>query len=298
MQIVSRVVVSCVTTEVVKVVSPAISIRADRIHLLNYVKRSREGDPSETARERLYDTVYGENVRRLREAGIEIMEHRDVRPYIFDECFHAIYDILTEEKGRGSALYVNVSAGSPEYAAAASIASMMIEGVNLFSVGTKASGYTVPFDRQLELLTHEGEIVGTAFEVYNPIGIDPFPLPTPDVESLKALKVFASVPEGARSNVNVIRELMRRGMWRFSRGDGPKGTTFEMEESGEHRTCLEEYKRRQRKEAVLYQRGYIDVWKKQQGWIEKSQAHPKRYCLTDKGKRYVDIFCSDTVFKL
>lgn len=298
MKIVSRVVVSCVTTEVVKVVDPAVSIRADRIHLLNYVKRSREGNPSEMARERLYDTVYEENVKRLKEADIEIVEHRDVRPYKFDECFHAIYDILTEEKRTGSALYVNVSAGSPEYAAAASIASMMIDGVSLFSVGAKASSYTVPFDKQLDLLTHDGEIVGTAFEVYEPIGIDPFPLPTPDVESLKAMKVFASIPEATRSNVNVIRELMRRGMWRFSQEDGLKGTTLEMEESGEHRTRLEEYKKRQRKEAVLYQRGYIDVWKKQQGWIEKSRAHPKRYCLTDKGKRYVNIFCSDAVFKL
>ncbi|MGE4212180.1 MAG: DUF6293 family protein [Candidatus Methanomethylophilaceae archaeon] len=292
---VKRVMIACVTTEVVKVTDPAIKLNVDIIHLLNYVKKADSRDPNQISREELFESVYQENVKKLKEAGIWVKEHRDVPIFIFDEFFRTIYKILADEKKWGSAVYVNISSGPPEYSAAAAIASMMMDGVELFTVGAKASGYTVPFERQKELLMHDGKLVGSAFEVYDPIKIDKFPLPTPDLKLLNALKIFASIPEVNRSNVKVIRELILHRAWRFSSSDDDcaLGTSVEFEDTnGEKLISVDKdlYAKRQNKEAVQYQRAYIDSWK-EKGWIEKSEINGKRYRLTKTGQRYIDTFC-------
>lgn len=300
LMITDRVMIACVTTEVVKITHPAEYIQVDRIHLLNYVKDAPNGTEDEIARKEFYESIYSATKQELGMFVDQIVEHRDVKPYLFDACFHAIYDILIEEKNKCSDIYVNISGGSPEYAAAAAIASMMVDGVKLFSVGTQASGYTIDFKKQLELAYHDGRLVGSAFQVLEPIPINKFPLLTPDVDLLKSLKVFNFLDLNQRSNINVIRELIRNHLWRFALDEMGTGTSVELEDdSGQlvSSNDREEYTKRQRKEAVLYQRGYIDKWKKE-GWIEKSKINGKRYQLTETGQRYVDLFCSDTVFKL
>jgi len=298
MQIMKRVMVACVTTEVVKITHPAHDTGVDRIHLLNYVKEGESNTQEEQDRKTFYEKIYSTVKQELGMFVDEVVEHRDVTTYNFDQCFHAIYDILYEEKCQGSDVYVNISGGTPEYSAAATIASMMVKGVKLFSVGTMASGFTVDFKKQLEQSYHDGHLVGSAFDVHEPFPIASFPLPTPDEDLLKALKVFVSIPVGRRSNVNVIRKLIEYGLWRFALDEAGTGTSVEFEdeasrfiEGGDY----EKYLKRQKKEAVLYQRGYIEKWKKL-GWIEKSSINGKRYDLTETGKRYVEIFCSDVVF--
>ena len=292
---IKRVMVACVTTEVVKVTDPAINLNVDIIHLLNYVKKAESDDPDQIAREELFESVYQENVRVLKEAGIRVKEHRDAPIFKFDEFFRTIYEILKDEEKWGSAVYVNISSGPPEYSAAAAIASMRVDGVELFTVGAKASGYTIPFNRQKEMLMHDGKLVGTAFEVHKPIKIDKFPLPTPDLKLLNALKIFASIPEAKRSNVTVIRELILNKAWRFSSSDDDcrLGTSVEFENADGKRLDTADknlYARRQNKEAVQYQRAYIDRWK-EEGWIEKSEINGKRYKLTKTGRRYIEVFC-------
>lgn len=291
---IKRVMVACVTTEVVKITDPAIKLNVDIIHLLNYVKKADSDDLDQIAREELFEAVYQENIKVLKEAGIKVKEHRDAPIFIFDEFFRTIYEILADEKKWGSAVYVNISSGPPEYSAAAAIASMMVDGVELFTVGAKASGYTVPFERQKGLLMHDGKLVGSAFDVHKPIKIDKFPLPTPDLKMLRALKIFGTIPEAKRSNVTVIRELIKNKEWRFSSSDEncTIGTSVEFEGSdGKMMDGIdkEQYSKRQNKEAVQYQRAYIDYWK-ENGWIEKSEINGKRYKLTKTGRRYVDIF--------
>lgn len=296
--VMKRVMVACVTTEVVKITQPAKDIRTDRVHLLNFIKAASNGDKAEKDREQFYRAVYNKVVEVLNGEKQEIYEHFNVRSFNFDDCFHAIYDILITEKRKGSDIYVNISGGTPEYAAAASIASMMIPGVKLFSVGTKATGHTIDFDKQLSMAYHNGELVGSAFEVHKPISINSFPLKAPDEDVLKCLKIFNSLPIGKRSNVNVIRRLIHNQLWKFALDEKGSGTSVELEnEDGEMlpSSDREKYLKLQRKEAVLYQRDYINKWKAD-GWIEKSKINGKRYQLTDTGKRYVDIFCSDVVF--
>ena len=300
LQITKRIMVACVTTEVVKITRPAHDIGVDRIHILNYVKEGKAGSQEEKDRETFYDMVYSSVRDDLRMFVDVVVEHRDVTTFDFDQCFHAIYDILYEERGKGSDVYVNISGGTPEYAAAAAIASMMVKGVKLFSVGTKASGFTVDFRKQLEQSYHDGCLVGSAFDVHAPFPISSFPLPTPEEDLLKALKVFVSIPVGKRSNVNVIRKLIKLQLWRFALDGTGTGTSAEWEDEDGRFVDGEDYGKylkRQRKEAVLYQRGYIDKWKKQ-GWIEKSAINGKRYDLTETGRRYVEIFCSDVVFRI
>ena len=300
MQIMKRVMVACVTSEVVKITYPAKNTKVDRIHLLNYVKEGESDSEEEQDRKIYYETIYSGVKKELDMFVDEVVEHRNVITYDFDQCFHAIYDILYEEKRRDSDIYVNISGGTSEYAAAAAIASMMIKGVKLFSVGTKASGFTVDFKKQLEQSYHEGQLVGSAFDIHEPFPIASFPLLTPDEELLKALKVFISIPVGQRSNVNVIRKLIRYKLWRFAQDEIGTGTSVEFEdENGKlmSNKNIDDYLKRQKKEAVLYQRSYIDRWKKE-GWIEKSSLNAKRYDLTNTGRRYVEIFSSNVVFEI
>lgn len=300
MQIMKRVMVACVTTEVVKITQPAHDIGVDRIHLLNFVKEGDSNIQEEQDRKTFYGMIYNQVKNELSMFVEEVVEHRNVTTYNFDQCFHAIYDILYKEKEGDSDVYVNISGGTPEYAAAAAIASMMIKGVKLFSIGTMASCFTVDFKKQLEQSYHDGRLVGSAFDVYEPFPISSFPLPTPDEDLLKALKVFVSIPVGRRSNVNVIRKLIYHGLWRFTLDENGTNTSVEFEDKDGkfiEGNDYEKYIKRQKKEAVLYQRGYIDKWKKFD-WIEKSKINGKRYDLTETGRRYVEIFCSDVVFTI
>lgn len=295
---VQRVMVACVTTEVVKITSPAEKLDIDRIHLLNHIRKATPGDNDQKVRQDFYESIYNENLKFFRERDIEVIEHTDAQVFKFDECFKTVYGILAEETKNRSVVYVNISSGTPEYSAAAAIASMMVDGVELFTIGTKASGFTVPFDKQKEMSMHEGKLVGSAFDVHDPILIDKFPLSTPDLGLLRALKIFNSVPEMKRSNVNVIRELIKRGEWKYpSSEDGiTKGTSLEYEDDNGKLISFanrRDYETRQRKEAVQYQRGYIDRWKIE-GWIEKSNINGKRYKLSEKGKRYTEIFVTTT----
>ena len=289
---IQRVMVACVTNEVIKVTDPANNLRIDRVHLINYVRKADPGDEDRARREELYEAVYQENVSFFTEKGIEVCPHRDVQVFNFDACFRAVYEILVREHEMNSAVYVNIGSGPPEYAAAAAIASMMVDDVELFTVGTKADGFTTPMDRRS--LTHEGKLVGTAFKVSDPIQIDKFPLDTPDLYLLRALAVFKTVPEKDRSNVRVIRELIKSRLWKFTSSgeDSAIGTSVEFEGADGKRIPGSDkgyYGALQRKEAVQYQRSYIEVWK-EQGWIERSEISGKRYRVSKKGERYLSIF--------
>ncbi|NCU25618.1 hypothetical protein EOM86_02735 [Candidatus Nomurabacteria bacterium] len=283
------------------ITEPAEMIGIDRVHILNYIKPLDKGDNLEVRRQDLYKMAYSaayENFDKLCE---EIKEHKDVETYNFDACFHAIYDILIEETRRHSAVYVNISGGTPEYAAAAAIASMMVPEVNLFSVGVPRDGHTMVLEDMIDSMKYEGKFVGTAIKINDPYPINKFPLDPPKLEPLKALKVFREVPEYSRSNVNIIRELIKHRLWKFGvSDDNPMmGTSLELEDAYNNVSSenWNEHARRQRKEAVQYQKAFIDVWKDEK-WIEKSEINAKRYRLTDKGNRFVDIFCSDIVFSL
>lgn len=293
-----RVMIACVTTEVIKVVKPAEDLNIERIHLINHVVKAKPDDEGRKIRENLYEEAFQRTVELLRNNDIDIIPHRDVEIFRFHECLRCIYEILKEEEKKGSIIQVNISSGPPEYSAAATMAAMMVEDVSIFSVATPFDGHTIPFEKQRENMLHNGELVGTAFKVRKPEPIDRIELNTPDEKMLKALKVFASIPEKKRSNVNVIRELIGYGLWRYS--EGTDGTSVELEENGvlkdKHRQ--NEYDRLRNKEAVLYQRGYINIWKNREKWIEKSEIHGKKHKLTLKGQRYLEIFCPDVVFKL
>ncbi|MBR2394282.1 MAG: hypothetical protein IKA98_02100 [Candidatus Methanomethylophilaceae archaeon] len=293
-----RVMIACVTTEVTKIVEPARQLDIERIHLINYIVKTDPSDKERAVRQNLYEEFYKRNVELLSEKKIEIVPHRDVKIFDFHECFRTIYEILKEEEKKGSIIHVNISAGPPEYAAAVTIAAMMLEGVSIFSVATPFDGHTMSFTEQRNHMLYKGKLVGTAFKVHNPKIIDHITLNTPDEPMLKALKVFASIPEKERSNANVIRKLIQYRLWKYSRG--VEGTSIELEKNGKlaEQYNKDDYDRLRNKEAVLYQRGYIDFWKKQEKWIEKSEIYGKKYKLTSKGQRYLEIFCPDIVFDL
>ena len=139
-----RVVISCVTFETVKISDPVKFYDATRAHLIHYI---REGlDPSRTA---IYREFYDKVADTIRKSGrdVEIIEHNEIVSD-FTVMLRTILSIIDSEKRNGDCdIYVNISAGSSEYAAAATIASMMSKGVIPFSVGTDS--FTISSDEDI-----------------------------------------------------------------------------------------------------------------------------------------------------
>ena len=128
------VVVSCITFETVKVVSPIVHLRADRVYLLHYSEAEERGGKD------VYSAFYEEVVDQLKtlmQLDDESIKEVNVKVFRFKEVLTALLEILQRERDQGNIVYVNVSAGSMEYAAAATLASMMVAGVKPVAVGVE-----------------------------------------------------------------------------------------------------------------------------------------------------------------
>lgn len=111
--------VCCVTDEVDLVASPLITERADHVHLIHYAKEGK--DEQGKKREEYYRRFYGAVEKRLKDSGIGFEEHGERPTFVFSEMMGTVYGILTEEEELGNNVYVNLSSGTAEYIAAASI---------------------------------------------------------------------------------------------------------------------------------------------------------------------------------
>ena len=66
-----RVMIACVTTEVIKVVKPAEDLNIERIHLINYVVKANPNDEGRKIRENLYEEAFQRTVELLRKNDID-----------------------------------------------------------------------------------------------------------------------------------------------------------------------------------------------------------------------------------
>ena len=286
-----RVMVACVSREFSKILTPARDLDVDSVHLFVFDEDtgpdSGPGSINGSSTDRYLDDIRAS----LAKEEVDVLTTGDLTATSFDDCMQVMFRILSNEKRRGSSVYVNISTGPPIFSAAASIASMMVEGVELFTVDGRR---TATVGRSGTGQDTRGNGCDSDGGRYTPVRIDKFPLPTPNMDLLRALAVFRSVPEKSRSNVNVIRELIRNGLWKHSSSDTNRcqGTSVELEnDEGKLKDPRDrdEYDTRERKEAVQYQRSYINKWR-EEGWIVKSDVNSKRYKLSETGNRYLDIF--------
>jgi effector-binding domain-containing protein len=298
-----NVMIACVTDEVAMVTKPATFYHIDRIHLLNYVTPDEYQDSeSKKARATMYKTVYDEVCKRMDSLGITVMPSLgNIPTYRFDHMLEAVYRIIKmeSEKDEDAIIYVNISSGTKEFAAAASVASMMFGNTRPFSVFSGSSDEGPEYyEKVIESMRNErGELVGRTKNVRDePMEIKRIPIQEPNTNLLRSLKVLDSIPVNSRTNTKVIRALMANDLWVFDTKDPERKTTEKLVALGVS-TVEPEYKAVRNVENVTYQRRYIDRWI-EEGWIRKQTGGTGKawYVLTPIGEMYINTFCSDAVY--
>lgn len=297
----------CVTTEVILSEKPAEMMNVDHVHIMNKIIE-KPGDSETKKRENIYRLALEEVIRRLKDAHIGYEMHSDKDTLKFNEMMPALFEILNDEQSNGSHVYINISGSTPDFAAAASIAAMMYkDNCDLFSVGTKNGCWNKSLDELKDFYTDKesGMLVGRAKDVTEPFMISGFEINPPDERLLKQLKIFGMIPIEKRTNSNVIRNIIKQGLWKpsnYYQGKSTfiEGTSVEFEEKyrEEDLKYNAEYKEQKNREVVIYQRYMINKWE-DDGWIYKNSIETgNKYDLSAKAKDYLNMFCSDRIYKI
>ncbi len=268
-----RIMVSCVTFETAKVVEPVKHYDATKVHLIYYVKD--ESNPAYS--------VYSEFVQEVKRQLIDdvglsedsIITHR-LPVYSFKHMMREVYRILKGEKERYGAsgdIFVNVSSGTSEYTAAATIASMMVADVTPFTVSTK--DFLIPSERIRDIYYDNGVPVGMSKNVYSPLALQKYPMEAPPEDLVKALKVFHDRAAAGKpiSHVWMIRALIEQGIWR-------EGGEAQIPDGGVRKITVSQSMK------MYYIRHYLNKWC-ERGWMEKEGV---KHGLTDAGKNIVEMF--------
>ncbi len=262
--------IACVTFETSKVVEPSLYYEINKIHIIRYLK-----DPlSESGR--IYDSFCTRVCERLESESprpVEIEIHNE-RVGDFSVMLRTVLSIIqAENQGEEDCeIYVNLSSGSSEYSAASAVASMMVPGTILFSVGTKE--YTVGSDRIKDVYYIGDEPVGLTKTTYPPRVMPMYSISIPEEHLVRGLRVLQKRTEAKQSITSgaMVPALRAAGIWyRDTETDDPdkKGT-------------------QKQTEAVYYQRDFIRKWTSY-GWIRKDDLLGK-YILTEEGHNIINTF--------
>lgn len=290
-----RVMIACLTDESLMVTHPVKDLRIDRIHLISYAKSPDSQQSGSCERFRYYSTIRDETIETLKKLKVEIIAHTDRPTYKFDSMMELIFEIIEKEIGNESKIYVNISSGTGEYSAAAAISSMMHDNVQIFSMGGKSDCITAgTYDSILQNKMHNGQLVGSYYDYHEPYPVRSLPLNKPDIQAIKSLKLFSKIPVKKRTNTIVIRNLIKHGLWEPETQIDIDKTSWgiELKCNLNIRECNSDanYSKFKKKEAVQYQRKFIDKWLKN----NLIQKEGNKYVLTDGGEFYIKVFCSDT----
>lgn len=266
-----KILVSCVTFETVKITDAASYYNPDRIYLIHYVSRKKP-DSS-----RIYTEFYEEVVRKIvNETGKSVDDIIEIEKDVSDYSgmMSTVHWIVEKENANKVLpdIYVNVSAGSSDYVAAASMVSMMYENVIPFTVKTKR--YTVDEDHLREYYySSEGDPVGMAQEVFSPMAIPKISVPRPEKNLILALRtVSALIKNNNRVRASkMIYELKIKGLWLRKIDDKDLN----------EKSCP-------RNDLTYFHRDFMDKWI-HHGWIEKDE-YQNTYRVTDEGNRVLSIF--------
>ncbi len=164
-------VISCVTFETVKVVDPAVFYNADSVHLIYYIR-----DPDDLNC-LIYSNFHDKVSKDLVEKGIDVISHNE-RVSDFNVMLKTILGIMRTESEQFDKVYINISSGTSEYAAAAMFAAIMTPNITPFTVGT--SKYSADPDDVFSMFYSDNEPLGLSAEVYNPKEVSTFSIDAPD----------------------------------------------------------------------------------------------------------------------
>lgn len=254
---IDRVLIACVTFDINKITSSAEEYLADRIYLLCDCE-SREDDAAE-----LYKAFCDETANRI----MDISTHptiigRCLNPYDHPLLLKQIESIVEEENiaDPNPAIYINISAGTPEFASAATIISMFHENVTLFSINSREYVKEEFSVMRNHLGTRAGGPVG--FQIDPPNAIIKYKENIPRRNLVIGLRIFSEIDANDRRAKNVIEKLKEHNVW-----------MREEKVSNEH---------------VYYLRDFVERWM-DYGWISKCDSRDS-YRITETGRVVIDTF--------
>lgn len=257
-----RVMIACVTTETYRISEAAKFYDVDRIHIIHYVI---EDNPKEW----FYRSFYDRTVKLIKDClpNTEIKD-RNSPVFYFDNMLRTVESIVEEENSLEvqPIIYINISAGSPEYISAATMISMMHDNTEPVSVGAK--DYLHNDDDDLRSVYFDGDIpVGLIKSIREPKTIPQFKLDAPKrrlVVGLRILNRRISNGESVLSK-DVVKEFKETGIWERS------------SESNDQ---------------VYYNRDFIDKWL-ELSWVKRHPDMHKKLIVTKFGKFVLDTFYID-----
>ena len=263
-----RVVISCVTFEVAKVVDPIEYYEATRAYLLHH----KGSDDS------IYTEFYNEVVRRLGESTRSIqIEDTDCVVFNFSNVMRTVLSIIQTEIVRCDGnldIYVNISAGTSEYSAAALIASMMNTNVAIpFTVSTKE--FQVPFDKIRDVYFEGNRPVGLTKTTRDPMAVSAYPIDSPPEDKVMALKVLKDQIDSKDSCAATMMPILRDEgiMEPYDTRDNDKP---------------------QQKAVMKYQRNFVDYWINNK-WVEK--VSKRKSVITQLGDDVLNVFYDSYAIK-
>ena len=179
-----RIMVACVTFETDKIVSPLEFYETNRIHLIHFSKDPLDSD-------NIYNLFYNRVVELIEDLPrkVEIVEH-NATVYNFGEMLKTVLNILQTENRdeEGCEIYVNVSAGTSEYTAASTIASMMVKGTVPFTVNSQE--FTVSREMMKEVYFSDGKPVGMTKKAGEPRTLPNYSIDMPEEHLVRGLRTM------------------------------------------------------------------------------------------------------------
>jgi hypothetical protein len=264
-----RVVLSCLTTEVVKVVEPVRFYEATRARIIAYK------GPGQTERESMFYKMFLDEARsRIEWTGRTelIIDYTDILNY--EQVLRTILEIIAEERARSGDyidIFINVSSGTPEFIASAMLVALQQPDIVAFSVRTKSRNMN--FDKALEAYSVDGRPAGRTSEVFDPVMVMTFGSETPDERLVDCLAVISDLDAAAASPSfgTIIDRLKEEGIWDYT----PEVKKTRTDES--------------QKERMYFRRNFIDPMVSK-GWLVEDHTKRNRYLPTKKGEAVIKVY--------
>ena len=276
-----KIMIACVTFETVKVADPVDYYEANKVYLIHYTSEKSS----------IYGEFYDQTVKLIREkcgSKVEIVERHEI-VWQFADMLRTVVGIIDTENAANKGecdIFVNISAGSPEYSAAAAIASMMYENTTPFAVSTDK--YTIESDEEIrksyfrEVTGEDGKTVtvpvGLSLSVKEPVRLAHYYIKKPQESLVRGLRIYKELlGNGSRPRrvtaPQVIERLTELGFWEHTAD------------------TISKKKNEKASNAVYFHREYIERWLKHK-WIKRDESG-KRYILTDEGNRVIETFYTE-----
>lgn len=261
-----RVLISCLTFGVPVVVDPAVYYGAERIHILHYVHDSADDEY------RVYQEFYDEACDQLRRRlpNIAIVEH-NIQITEYRIVLRELLKIVRSEQNGFTDIYVNISAGTSEYSAAAMLVCMQYSNLTAFTVRSKE--YALKDEDIKRLLYKDGRPVGLRLQVQDPVMITTFDPEKQDMDLIAAMVVIRDIwnSKNYATFEEMIDGLVVAGVWRYT--------------PNSKRTKTDDLQKKRQ----YFKRNYLEPMM-EKGWLAEDPIVKRRYRVTDKGQAVIDVY--------